>query len=418
MRVALFTDSYYEANGVARTTAALEHCARRRDLPLLLVHAGSSTRVVIDGSVTRIELKRWRPTSFGLEHDMRFDLAMWRHLPRINRAIRRFAPDVVHFTGPSDIGQLGAWVGHRSGIPMIGSWHTNLHEYAARRLRLEWVSEAMRHKARRAAEDYSLRVLTLFYKLPRVILAPNGELADLLVRLTGKPTFLISRGVDTTLFTPEKRTRIDRRTVNIGYVGRLSPEKSVRQLHAIQTALAADGLTNVRFTVVGDGKERVWLREHLRRAELTGVLRGEALATAYANMDLFVFPSETETVGNVVLEAMASGLPVVAMAHGGPKFIADPGRSAILAEDHRGLIDAVRALVPDAARRDEMRRAARRRALELSWDRVFDQVCRGYVTAMSLAQGTDGAQRTSPPLVNGRTLAAGSTSGARLPTGR
>ena len=123
--------------------------------------------------------------------------------------------------------------------------------------------------------------------------------------------------------------------MNIGHVGRLSPEKSVRQLQAIQTALAADGLTNVRFTVVGDGRERPWLREHLRRAELTGVLRGDALAIAYANMDLFVFPSETETVGNVVLEAMASGVPVVAMAHGGPKFIADPGRSAILAADHR-----------------------------------------------------------------------------------
>src|SRR5262249_53901735 len=159
----------------------------------------------------------------------------------------------------------------------------------------EWVSEAIRLKARRAAEHYSLRVLMFIYKMPRVILAPNDELSDLLVRETGKPTFLMSRGVDTAMFTPEKRTRIDRRTVNIGYVGRLSPEKSVRQLQAIQTALAADGLTNVRFTIVGDGKERVWLREHLRRAEFTGVLRGEALATAYANMDLFVFPSVTET---------------------------------------------------------------------------------------------------------------------------
>src|SRR5262245_55905708 len=410
MRVALFTDSYYEANGVARTTAALESCARRRNLPLLLIHAGSANRVVTDGSVTRIELKRWRPTSFGLEHDMRFDVAMWRHLPKVKAAMRRFAPDVLHFTGPSDIGQLGAYLGHGSGVPMIGSWHTNLHEYAARRLRLEWASDTLRTKARRAAERLSLRALVLFYKLPRVILAPNDELSAMLVRETGKPTFLMSRGVDTTLFTPAKRTRTDRRTVNIGYVGRLSPEKSVRQLHAIQTALAADGLTNVRFTVVGDGAERPWLREHLRRAELTGVLRGEALATAYANMDLFVSPSETDTVGNVILEAMASGVPIVAMAHGGPKFIADPGRSAVLADDHRGLVDAVRALVPDAARRDDMRRAARARALELSWDRIFDDVCRGYATAMSLAQGTGGAQRTAPPSLSPRTLVAGSVS--------
>ena len=106
MKVAMFTDSYYEANGVARTTQALEACARRRGVPLLLVHAGPATRVIEDGSVIRLELRRWRPTSFGLEHDMRFDLAMWRHLSRVADHVRRFAPDVLHFTGPSDIGQL------------------------------------------------------------------------------------------------------------------------------------------------------------------------------------------------------------------------------------------------------------------------------------------------------------------------
>src|SRR5262245_45639804 len=114
-------------------------------------------------------------------------------------------------------------------------------------------------------------------------------------------------------------------------------------------ALVADGLTNVCFTIVGDGRERLWLCERLCRAELTGVLRGEALATVYANMDLFVFLLEIEMVGNVVFEAMALGVLVVVMACGGPKFIADPGRSAILAADHRVLIDVVRALVPDAA---------------------------------------------------------------------
>src|SRR5262245_8524189 len=415
MRVALFTDSYYEANGVARTTAALESCARRRNLPLLLIHAGSANRVVTDGSVTRIELKRWRPTSFGLEHDMRFDVAMWRHLPKVNAAIRQFAPDVLHFTGPSDIGQLGAYIGHRSGMPMIGSWHTNLHEYAARRLRLEWASDALREKARRAAERQSHRALMFFYKLPRVILAPNDELSAMLVKETGKPTFLMSRGVDTALFTPEKRTRTDRRTVNIGYVGRLSPEKSVRQLQGIQTALAADGLTNVRFTVVGDGCERPWLREHLRRAELTGVLRGEALATAYANMDLFVFPSETETVGNVVLEAMASGLPVVAMAPGGPRFVASDA-AAVLVDNERELVEAVRTLVCNRARRRRMGAAAREHALGRSWDRIFDDVYRAYWVAMSAAgtnvsrrEGRDGRRH---PAVGGRLLRFGA-GGAR-----
>jgi glycosyltransferase involved in cell wall biosynthesis len=384
MRVALFTDSYHEANGIARTTSALEACARRRDVPLLVVHAGPVTKVVENGSVVRLELKRWRPTSFALEHDMRFDLVMWRHASRVAAALRRFAPDVLHFTGPSDIGLLGVFLGYRSNIPMVGSWHTNLHEYASRRLRLAWAPEKVRSKARRWVERQSLEGLRAFYTIPQVVLAPNDEVSCWLMRETGRPTFLMSRGVDTVLFTPDRRRRADP-VMNIGYVGRLSPEKNVRRLQAVEAALRADGVTSVRFTIVGEGAERDWLARHMRRAELTGVLRGEALATAYANMDLFIFPSETETVGNVVLEAMASGVTVVAMSRGGPKSIAEHGRSAILCADQDSFVDAVRALVRDAARRSAVGKAARTRALDLSWDRIFDQVWQAYDVAVTHA---------------------------------
>src|SRR5260370_20923339 len=74
------------------------------------------------------------PTSFGLDHDLKFDLALWRHAGRVAELLRRFRPHVLHFLGPSDVGQLGAYLGHRLNIPMVGSWHTNLPEYAARRL--------------------------------------------------------------------------------------------------------------------------------------------------------------------------------------------------------------------------------------------------------------------------------------------
>ena len=107
LRVALFSDSHYETNGVARTAAALEAYAGRRRMPLLSVHAGPVTQVTQEESIVRIELKRCLATSFGLEHDLRFDVALWRHLGRVRRALHRFAPDVLHFTGPSDIGQLG-----------------------------------------------------------------------------------------------------------------------------------------------------------------------------------------------------------------------------------------------------------------------------------------------------------------------
>src|SRR5262245_11434213 len=133
-RVALFTDSYYEANGVARTATALEAFAAERERPLLVVHGGTAQQLIESGSVVRLELPRSTWMSFNLDHDLRFDLGLWRHAWQVMSVLRWFRPDVLHFTGPSDIGQLGALLGHRLSIPMVGSWHTNLHEYASRRL--------------------------------------------------------------------------------------------------------------------------------------------------------------------------------------------------------------------------------------------------------------------------------------------
>jgi glycosyltransferase involved in cell wall biosynthesis len=332
----------------------------------------------------RLELRRTRPTSVPLEHDLAFDFAMWRHAPRVARVLRRFAPDVLHFTGPSDIGQLGIRLGRYLDLPMVGSWHTNLHEYVTRRLPFRWLPQTAGTPIRRCAEWIVLRWTLHFYKRPRVVMAPNEDLLSLLVRKTGKPTFLMRRGVDTALFTPEKRRRPGA-TVNIGYVGRLSPEKNVRLLAKLQKALAAEGLPDIRFTIVGEGKEREWLRHNMTNAEFTGVLKGEALAAAYANMDIFAFPSETETVGNVVLEAMASGVPVVAMARGGPKFIATEGQTALLAESEGAFVEATRQLVLNGDRRERMAAASRARALQLSWDEIFNQVCRAYQEAIAIA---------------------------------
>jgi phosphatidylinositol alpha 1,6-mannosyltransferase len=385
-RVALFSDSHYEANGVARTTIALEQYAARHEFPLLSVHAGPDTHVERGGSITRVELRRAEATSFPLEHDLRFDLAFWRHASRVAGELIRFKPDVLHVTGPSDVGQIGMYLGWRLGIPIVGSWHTNLHEYAARRLMLGRTPEVVADRIRRWVEAFTLRTCVLFYRLPRVILAANEELVRLLAEQTRRPTFLMTRGVDCELFNPAFRSRIDS-GINVGYVGRLSREKSVRRLAALEQALLADGHTHVRFTIVGDGCERGWLGQHMRTASFTGVLKGPALAAAYADMDLFVFPSETETVGNVVLEAMASGVPVVAMAHGGPKFIANDSAAAVLADDEREFVGAVRALVRNRSRRLRMGAAARTIATGRSWDRIFSDVYRAYGLAVAAGQG-------------------------------
>src|SRR5262249_24045440 len=210
-RVALFTDSYYEANGVARTACALEAYARRHQRPMLVVHGGRVNQTVESGPVLRLELQRWRRTSYPLEHDLDFDLALWRHGRRVARMLRAFRPDVVHVTGPSDVGLLGKRLARRLDLPIVGSWHTNLHEYASRRF-MPYVSRL--NRSTRAAvggfiERHVLSMTLWFYVRPRVILAPNREWAGVLGARLRKPVFVMTRGVDTTMFSPEKRRRTD-----------------------------------------------------------------------------------------------------------------------------------------------------------------------------------------------------------------
>ena len=158
------------------------------------------------------------------------------------------------------------------------------------------------------------------------------------------------RGVDTRLFDPARRRRSDD-TFRIGYVGRLTPEKNVRFLAELGVALKAKGQDNVEFVIVGEGSEEAWLRQNVPNVTCTGVLRGDALAEAYAGMDLFAFPSRTDTFGNVVLEALASGVPAVVTDGGGPKFIVAAGRHRICHSQRCGIhsLDSDNFEQPDTA---------------------------------------------------------------------
>jgi len=391
-RVAFFADSFHEVNGVANTCRHLESFARKRDLPFLSIHAGEVTREFKQESITTLELGRG-PVSFAIDSDMRFDLALWRYVKRVTKAVGDFKADLIHITGPSDVGQLGAYVAHKLGLPLVASWHTNLHDFAARRVEKLFAFAPGRQKKQLASfvERQVLRWVLRFYRIPTVLMAPNRELADLLRARTGKPTYLMQRGVNTSLFSPSRRDRDDGR-FTIGYVGRLTPEKSVRMLAGIEESLLAAGRVNFRFVIVGEGSERQWLEQNMRDAGLTGVLRGEHLARAYANMDVFIFPSETDAFGNVVLEALASGVPAIVAERGGPKFIIEPGVSGYVASTEQDFFEATRMLMSDEALRENMRIEARRRAYEFSWDRVFEEVYRAYAISIEMKRAERDSQ--------------------------
>jgi phosphatidylinositol alpha 1,6-mannosyltransferase len=214
-----------------------------------------------------------------------------------------------------------------------------------------------------------------------MILAPNQELLDLTREWTGKPVCLMRRGVDPALFDPKKRVRTTG-AFRIGYVGRLTPEKNVRFLAAIGKGLSDRGLANFEFVIVGEGSEQEWLQAQVPHAHLTGVLRGEALAAAYAGMDLFAFPSTTDTFGNVVLEALASGVPCVVTDQGGPKFLIKEGVTGHVAGSDRDFIECVARIAKCSGVHLRMSIAARQYALQHSWNLVLEEVFASYAACL------------------------------------
>ena len=391
-RVAYFPDSFHEVNGVAHTSRHFEAFARRRNLPFLCVRAGDRTQAVLeDGKVWTLELPRGF-LSFALEKDLRFDPAFLRHIPLIGEVLERFKPDLIHITGPSEVGILGAGLAHYKGLPLAASWHTNVHEYAARRS--GWFLRMLpeRHSAAtgQKIEDISMAIAARFYSMARVLFAPNPELCALLKRTAGRPCRLMPRGVDAGIFNPSKRRRSpEDRDFVLGFVGRLSVEKNIALLVQIQGELERMGVTNFRFLVVGHGGDEAWLHEHLPSAEFTGVLKGEPLSEAYASMDLFVFPSHTDTFGNVVLEALASGVPAIVTPDGGPPTIVRNGVTGRIVPDAE-FTSAIAAILADPGKLAAMREAARSYALTMSWDSVFENVYAAYETILPARQQAAG----------------------------
>jgi phosphatidylinositol alpha 1,6-mannosyltransferase len=399
-RIAYFPDSYHEVNGVAHTSRNFTVYARRHHVPMLCVRAGQTTRLLApEGSVEALELGR-SPLAVHLEKDLSFDPLFFRYSDLISARVRAFRPDVIHITGPSELGLFGAYFAHQLNVPLVASWHTNLHEYAARRMR--WFSRYFGRAGdaiERSVEAAALHIATHLYRRAQVLYAPNPTLCTLLECTTHRPCHLMQRGVDTTLFTPARRTRnLTDRAITLGYVGRLSVEKNVALLPKVDAQLRTLGLTP-RWLIIGHGAEEAPLRAALPNADFPGVLRDQALATAYANMDLLVFPSHTDTFGNVVLEALASGVPAIVTPDGGPAHILNsaaksatpcctqcapitPGRIAN-DEDFAATIADVLA---NPTTHTAMCTAAHTYAQRCSWDAVFDNVLAAYPDPYSSAQ--------------------------------
>ncbi|MDH3494440.1 MAG: glycosyltransferase [Acidobacteriota bacterium] len=360
------------------TSKRLTGFAKKNGYPFLCVHSDKETRNYQDGSVELLSLKQ-SALSFPMDVGLKYDPFFQRHTSKVMRKLVEFKPDIMHITGLNDVSIMGSYLSWKLNIPMIGSWHTNLHEFAASRLgRLfSFLPKKSLDKFTTFAERKILDGALLYYKMPKIVLAPNRELMEMLEKGTGREAYLMVRGVDTELFNPVKRTVSDG-TIRIGFVGRLRAEKNVRLLQKLEAELAKRSKKKFEFLIVGDGNEKEWLQQNMKHAVFTGFIEGESLSEAYANMDIFVFPSGTDAFGNVIQEANASGVPCLVTDSGGPKFIVKNRETGFVCTGIDDFIKYALELMDNREKLLKMKEASRSFALSRSWDSVFESLYEAY----------------------------------------
>lgn len=369
LRIALVASSYnYIKDGVALTLNRLvDHLERRGVEVLVFAPVGEEPAFVHHGTIVPVP-------SMALPRRPEYRLAFG--LSRENRErLRDFAPDILHIAFAPDFLGFSAWrLAERWKIPLVASYHTRYETY----LKHYWYVAPLKG----ALAWYLKR----FYGACREVYVPSPSMAEVLLAEGLRDNFrLWPRGVDLGEFDPGRRSVMWRVRHGIAadevvvlHVSRLVREKRTDTLEATLRLLEARGIRH-RSVIVGDGPERQGLESRLPRTIFTGFLQGEELGTAYASADVFLFPSETESFGNVTLEALASGLPAVCADATGSRSLVEHGRSGYLAtpgsvEDFAGHVGR---LIEDGALRQAMSVAARERSAAFSWDATMDRLL-GY----------------------------------------
>jgi glycosyltransferase involved in cell wall biosynthesis len=280
----------------------------------------------------------------------------------------RHRPEAVYVATEGPLGHSAVRVARRLGIRVLSGFHTNFHGYM-RHYRMAWLGRV------------ALGYLRHFHNRTDGTLVATADLRDRLRVLGFANLDVLDHGIDTDLFTPERRsaalrTAWDARPGDLVvlHVGRLAPEKNLGLALEAYRAMARTGRGR-RCVMVGDGPLRAALARANPDVIFTGVLTGEALATHYASADVFVFPSETETFGNVTLEALASGLALVAYDHAAASVHVHDGVSGVLVPygDAGAFVAAAAALARSGDRLPAMRGHARAATIPLDWSRVVER---------------------------------------------
>jgi glycosyltransferase involved in cell wall biosynthesis len=357
MRIALFTDTLADVNGVSRF---IQNCAEQARLAGCEFKAVTSTRLKCPDHPNIVSIPPLYATAMPKYENLELAIPVFS---RLFAWAREYRPDVVHVSTPGPVGFAGRRIARRLRLPLLGVYHTDFPAYIDHLFDdsgLTWCTS---------------KAMSLFYRRFSRIFTRSHDYADSLVAL-GMPRERIVRlypGIDIDAFHVRHADRsvwdgfgLSRDSVKILYAGRVSVEKNLpalvpvwKQVSARLAALSVDA----ELIVIGDGPYKKAMAEALAgtRAHFLGFRYGAELSRIYASGDLFVFPSLTDTLGQVVMEAQASGLPVVVTDAGGPKEVVLEGRTGFVvpAERPAAWADAIVALAQNGAKRRDMGIAAR-----------------------------------------------------------
>jgi len=364
LTVALVTETYPpEINGVAMTLARLVDGCRTRGHLIHLVRPRQQHEQCIDRESSDDLLTPGLP--LPRYPDLRFGLPVWR---RLEEAWRKQLPDVVHIATEGPLGLAALWVAKRMGIPVLSTFHTNFHTYS-------------RHYGFGLLYGSIDRYLRWFHNSTEQTLVPTRAMATDLQNRGFRGVDVLSRGVDARLFHPSRRCTALRAQWGASedtpvclVVSRIAPEKNIA-LTLKAYASIRQARPDARMVCVGSGPLLAQLTREHPDCHFAGTRVGEDLAAHYASADLFLFASITETFGNVISEALASGVPVIAFAKAAAAELVIPGRNGWLAkpgDEAEFLALATRAghqLVHDEDSRDAVSRSIR----HLDWETIHQR---------------------------------------------
>jgi glycosyltransferase involved in cell wall biosynthesis len=371
MKIAIFTDTFApDVNGVARTLKRFTNYMDSYGIEYLVFAPESTNKDLFTSQVYR-----FASLPFFLYPECRLALP---NMLSVKAELLKFQPDLIHVATPFNIGLCGIHYAKKLNIPVVGSYHTDFDKYL---------------------EYYDLHFLTKilwrymrwFHRPLRKIFVPSVDTQDHLRKHGFTNTAIWPRGVDCSVFHPNFSSQQFKKKYNIkekyvlSYVGRLAPEKDVLLLPEIQASLPASVRDEVHWLLIGEGPmKHDLLKKAPPNMTLAGFQTGNGLAEVYAASDLFVFPSATETFGNVVLESLASGTPVIGANAGGVKTIIHEGITGHLCpeKDTKAFATAISNLLLNERKRHAMSAAGRQYALEQSWDAIFSRLLLDYQTVL------------------------------------